>query len=315
MAVSSLETSTNRKPFSTRNFALVMNGQAGALLGQSDAAETLQAALGAAGGDVHVIPPEAGTLPERVALAKATGADCLVVAGGDGSIACAASALLDTDITLGLIPSGTMNLLAKDLHIETDDRAAAIRILTEGHSRRIDAGTLGEHVFLCASMLGTPARLSRHREAGRQRGNGAAAWAGFASAAFRALGRNRSMRVVLRLDGQVLQRRSPSITVTVNRLNDASGRLFGRDDLSGGELAVYIVPRASAWSQVWLLLRTVLTGRLREPDVEILVTKQLEVQSGAAAMHVLLDGELRLLTPPLRYSIAANALNVVVPNA
>jgi len=315
MAVSSLESSTNRKPFATRNFALVMNRQAGALLGQTDEAETLQAALGAAGGKVHVIPPEAGTLPERIALAKATGADCLVVAGGDGSIACAATALLGTDVSLGLIPSGTMNLLAKDLHIDPADRAAAIRILAEGQSRRIDAGTLGEHVFLCASMLGTPARLSRHRETGRQRGNGAVAWAGFASAAMRALGRNRSMRVVMRLDGQVIQRRSPSITVTVNRLNDASGRLFGRDDLSGGVLVVYIVPRASVLRQAWLLLRTVLTGRLRAPDVEIFVTKQLEVQSAAAAMHVLLDGELRLLTPPLHYSIAANALNVIVPNA
>ena len=315
MAVSSPESSTNYKPLSPRNFALVLNGQAGALLGQTDAAGALQAALSAAGCEVHVVPSDAGTLPERIALAKDTSPDCLVVAGGDGSIACAAAAILGTGISLGLVPSGTMNLLAKDLHIDPSDREAAIRILVEGQSRRIDAGRLGEHVFLCASMLGTPARLSRHREAGRQRGNGFLAWAGFGSAALRALGRNRSMRVVMRLDGQVIQRRSPSITVTVNRLNDASGRLFGRDDLSGGELAVYIVPRASALRQVWLLLRTVLTGRLSAPDVEILVTKQLEVQSRSVAMHVLLDGELRLIAPPLRYSIAPDALNVIVSNA
>jgi diacylglycerol kinase family enzyme len=315
MAVSSPELSTNRKPLPQRNFALVTNGQAGGLLGQTNAAEGLVAALSAAGGQVHVVPADVGTLPERIALAMDTSPDCLVVAGGDGSVACAAAALLGTGISLGLIPSGTMNLLAKDLHIDLSDRDAAIRILAEGQSRRIDAGALGEHVFLCASMLGTPARLSRHREAGRQRGNGILAWAGFGSAALRALGRNRSMRVVMRLDGQVIQRRSPSITVTVNRLNDASGRLFGRDDLSGGELVVYIVPRSSAFRQVWFLVRTVLTGRLSAPDVEVLVTKQLEVQSRHAAMHVLLDGELRLLTPPLRYSLAANALNVVVPNA
>ncbi len=315
MAVSSLETSTNRKPFPTRNFALVMNGQSGALLGQADAAEALQTALSAVGGEVHVIPADAGTLPERVAMAKRTGADCVVVAGGDGSVACAAAALLGTEVSLGLIPSGTMNLLAKDLHIDPADREGAIRVLAEGHDRQIDAGVLGEHVFLCASMLGTPARLSRHREAGRQRGNGFLAWAGFGSAALRALGRNRSMRVVMRLDGQVIQRRSPAITVTVNRLNDASGRLFGRDDLSGGELAVYIVPRASALRQVWLLLRTALTGRLTAPDVEIFVTKHLEVQSSAAALHVLLDGELGLIAPPLRYRLAPDAVRVLVPGA
>jgi diacylglycerol kinase family enzyme len=164
-------------------------------------------------------------------------------------------------------------------------------------------------------MLGTPAKLSRHREAGRQRGNGVVAWAGFMAAAVRALGRNRSMRVVMRLDGLVIQRRSPSITVTVNRLNDESGRLFGRADLSGGELGVYIVRRASAARQVWLLLRTLLTGRLREPDVEVFFAKRVEVQSRAAAMHVLLDGELRLLKPPLRYEIVKDALRVIVPDA
>jgi diacylglycerol kinase family enzyme len=290
-----------------------MNVQSGSLLGQRDAADSLQTALQAAGGDIHVIPADAGTLPERVALAVKTGADCVVVAGGDGSIACAAAALAGTQTCLGLIPSGTMNLLAKDLHIEPSDRAAAITLLTEGHTRLIDAGTLGEHTFLCASMLGTPARLTRHRETGRQRGNGLRAWAGFASAALRALARNRSHRMVMRLDGQVIQRRSPSVTITVNRLDDSSASLFSRSNLSGGELAVYIVKRSSPLKQAWLLLRTALTGKIGEPDVEVFTTKTLDIHSNATALHVLLDGELRLIAPPLHYAIRPDALRVVAP--
>jgi diacylglycerol kinase family enzyme len=314
MAVSAHEASTNGKQFLPRTFSLVSNAQAGGLLGQQEGDDSLERALAAGGGEVHVIAADAGTLPERVALAKATGAECVVVAGGDGSIACAASALIGTELSLGLIPCGTMNLLAKDLGIDPADRAAAVNTLVEGKTRLIDAGRLGEHAFLCASMLGTPARLARHREAGRQRGNGLRAWTGFASAALRALRRNRSMRVVMRFDGGVIRRRSPSITVTVNRLNDDSARLFGRDDLSGGELAVYVVRRSSAARQLWLLLRTLLTGRLREPHVEVFTTKRLEVRSLEPAMHVLIDGELRLLPPPLRYSIVPDALRVVVPD-
>jgi len=313
MAVSAQEESTNRKPRRHSKLALVLNAQAGALLGQSDMAATLQTLLLEAGDEVYIVPPEAGSLPERLALAKHSGADCVVVAGGDGTVACAATALLDSGISLGLIPCGTMNLLAKDLHIDPDDQAGAVRILAEGRSRSIDAGMLGENVFLCASMLGTPARLSRHREAGRQRGNGILAWARFGWAALRALLHNRSIRVVLRLNGQVLKRRTPSLTITVNRLDDGSGRFLGRANLSGGEFAVYLVRRSSVLRQARLVLRTALTGQFRAPDVEVFYTRELEIGSVEQALHVLLDGELQLLKPPLRYRLRAEALSVVAP--
>jgi diacylglycerol kinase family enzyme len=293
--------------------ALVLNGQAGALLGQDDAGGRLHETLAASGARVEVIAPDAGTLPERMALAMKTGADCVVVAGGDGSVACAAAQLAGSEVSLGVIPCGTMNLLAKDLRIDPADQDAAIETVVRGQTLAIDVGEVAGQVFLCASMLGTPARLSRHREAGRQRGNGLFAWTGFGWAALRALARNRSMHVVLRADGRVLRRRTPSITVTVNRLDDETARLFGRSDLRGGELGVYLVRRSSAWRQLWLLLRTLVSGRLRDPEIEFFATRQLEVVSRDAAMHVLLDGELRLIRPPLRYSVRPAALRVMAP--
>ncbi len=313
MAVSAQEPSTRNEPYRNRVVALVLNGQAGALLGQADPAGQLTEKLGASGAELRVIPPDAGTLPERMELAKASGADCVVVAGGDGTMACAAGCLAGSGVSLGLIPCGTMNLLAKDLHIDPGDQDAAIEILAHGHTRAIDVGRVDGHVFLCASMLGTPARLSRHREAGRQRGNGVLAWAGFASAALRALSRNRSLRVVLRADGKIMKLRTPSITVTVNRLDDDTGRLFGRSDLTGGELGVYVVRRSSALRQVFLLVRTALAGRLRDPEIDFFTARTVEVACKDAAMHVLVDGELRLIKPPLRYKIQPGALRVIAP--
>ncbi len=313
MAVSAQQASTKDEPYRHRVVALVLNSQAGALLGQADPAGTLAEKLGATGADVRIIPPDAGTLPERMEQARASGAECVVVAGGDGTIACAASALEGTGVSLGLIPCGTMNLLAKDLHIDPADHDAAIEILAHGQTRKIDVGQVDGHVFLCASMLGTPARLSRHREASRQHGNGVLAWAGFGWAALRALSQNRSMRVVVRADGKTRKLRTPSITVTVNRLDDDTARLFGRSDLRGGELGVYVVRRSSALRQAFLLARTVLTGRLRTPDIDFFTTRALEVDCADAAMHVLVDGELRLIKPPLRYEIKPGALRVIAP--
>jgi diacylglycerol kinase family enzyme len=189
----------------------------------------------------------------------------------------------------------------------------AVEILAHGRTRAIDVAAVGSHVFLCASMLGTPARLSRHREAGRQRGNGLRAWAGFGWAALRALSRNRSMRVVLRADDRVMKLRTPAITVTVNRLDDDTARLFGRSDLSGGVLGVYLVRRSSALRQGLLLARTVMTGRLRRPEIDFFTTRNLVVESEDAALHVLVDGEVRLIKPPLHYEIRPGALRVIAP--
>ena len=282
-------------------------------------AGSLEEMLRAGSAGLEVIPPDAGSLPERMKNAIATGADCVVVAGGDGSIACAAAALAGSGTALGMIPCGTMNLMAKDLGLDPADHAACVKTLSEGQTRAIDAGCVSgadgeDHLFLCASMLGTPARLTRHREAGRRSGGGPLAWAGFGVAAVRALWANRSKHLVLRLDGRVLKRRTPSLTITVNRLDDAAGRMFGRTNLDGGKLVLYIVRRGSVLRQVWVLLRAVAKGSLHAPEIEMIETIALEVSGRHAAMHVLVDGEMRLLAPPLCYTLRPKALLVIAPS-
>ena len=184
--------------------------------------------------------------------------------------------------------------------------------------RAIDVGEVAAgrppHRFLCASMIGTPARLSRHREAGRQRGNGPLAWAAFGLAALRALVRNRSMRLVLRVNGTERTVRTPSLTITVNKLDDGAGRNFGRSCLDGGRLAIYLVHRNSAFAQLRLLLRTAWRGSLQAPNIEVIDTDAVEIDSRHAAIHVLVDGERRLLAPPLRYTVRPGALKVMAPS-
>ena len=310
------ETESGGQP--ARRMALVANAKAGALLGRDGGAGSLEAMLRGEAASLDVIAADAGSLPERMRLAMQTGAECVVVAGGDGSIACAASVLAGTDTALGVIPCGTMNLFAKDIGLDPADHASCVRALADGAVRTIDAacvaGADGEaHLFLCASMLGTPARLTRHREASRKSGGGVLAWAGFGRAAIRALWANRSVRLVLRCNGRVLERRTPSLTITVNKLDDDAGRMFGRTCLDEGKLVLYVVRRASVLGQVWLLLRTVVSGTLHARAIEVIETEAVEITSRRRGLHVLVDGEMRLLVPPLRYTVRAGALRVVAP--
>jgi diacylglycerol kinase family enzyme len=313
-------TETGSQPADPGLIAIVLNAHAGALLGREDAAAQVQRAFESAGAAVRMIPAEAGTLPERIALARASGASRLVVAGGDGTIACAAQALAGAGgPALGILPSGTMNLLANDLRIPVGDAPAAIRALMDGTVRPIDVGEVSgaegsSHVFTCASMLGTPVRLGRHREAGRHAGNGWRAWLSFAHASLRAWRRNRSQRLTLVCDGQRMKIRSPSVTVTVNPLDDASGRRFGRSCLDGGALCLYIVRPNTPWRLLRVMVHALTSGTLTDRGIDVLQAHDLLIESRQAALHVLVDGEMRLLPPPLHYQVRPRALRVVVPS-
>jgi len=293
--------------------ALVMNEKAGALLGQDGSAGMLTKNLAAAGFDIVSPPP--GALPDRLRQAHDQGADLIVVAGGDGTVACAAAVLANTGAALGIIPAGTANLLARDLGIPPDDQSAAIRILTEGHRRDIDVGDIDGHVFLCALMLGSPARLGHHREMGRRRGNGIAAWLHFGRAFLRATVRHRALTFRVIVDGAHHRVRTPALTITVNALDDTSGRLFGRSHLDAGVLCLYAVRHRSLFAFLRLALRAA-SGRIADdPAVTILKGEHITIAGPTASLRVLIDGEEHLLPSPANIALIKKALNVMAAAA
>ena len=143
----------------------VINRKAGSALGYSleQLADEAEAAFQVAGHEmeVHVVEPE----QIEAALDKAVAAhpDILVAGGGDGTIRSAASRLLGSEIALGILPLGTVNRLAHDLHIPVEPRAA-LRVLANGGYREIDVAEVNGEIFLCNSMLGLPSEISEERQ-------------------------------------------------------------------------------------------------------------------------------------------------------
>ncbi len=295
-----------------RRFAVVFNPAAGTLLGRGDVEAALTAAFAEHGLIAELIPPEAGTLAERFTRARDSGADAVVAVGGDGSVGCAATLLVDSAMPLAILPSGTMNLLAKDLAIPVGDLAQAVKALVTAVPRAIDVGEVNGHVFLCGSMLGLPTRIGHHREAGR----GAAvwnAWPKLLRGVLRVLARQRAMRLTLVMDGQPRRVRVPALNVTVNALSDAAGHHFGRLTLDGGQLAVYLITHMRLWDVLRIGLR-VLFGHWREdPAVEEVLAGELVLRGSRPAMRVMNDGEAMLLDMPLHYRIRPGALIVLAP--
>jgi diacylglycerol kinase family enzyme len=100
--------------------------------------------------------------------ALAAGADVIAAAGGDGTVRAVAEVVHGSDATLALLPSGTGNLLARNMRLPIDDLGASVRTLFAGEDARIDFGDLvveregGEREqfgFLVMAGLGLDARM------------------------------------------------------------------------------------------------------------------------------------------------------------
>src|SRR5439155_1508434 len=116
--------------------------------------------------------------PTSAELAKgaiAEGFSAVIVAGGDGTVAPAAEALLDSPITLGILPFGSFMNVAKGLGIPLEPIDAA-RLIAERKLKRCDVGEVGKKVFfetcgigLDADAFGAARLVERGRWAGAWR--------------------------------------------------------------------------------------------------------------------------------------------------
>ncbi|MDO9709008.1 diacylglycerol/lipid kinase family protein [Paracraurococcus lichenis] len=297
-----------------RRVAVVINARSGGLLGRERAAEEVAEHLAATGLEAVIIhEAEEPELCARLDRAVAAGADAVVVGGGDGSIAAAAQRLAGTGIALGILPCGTMNMLARDLAIPLDLEEASA-VLARGEVRAIDVAEVNGHAFLCMSVLGLPTALGRHRE--RQRGGGIGARLRLALGALRTLWRYRPMGLDIALDGGAPQPlRARAFAVTNNAYAEGFGALFMRERLDRGELVLYRARHFGAWWIVRMLAAMALGAWRRRPEIEERAARQVAIGSRRRTLRVMNDGEALLLEPPLRYAIRPGALRVIVPSA
>jgi diacylglycerol kinase family enzyme len=111
-----------------------------------------QETLRAAGIATELLPtPGPGAASEQARAAVARGAQLVIVSGGDGTVNEVVNGLAGTEVPMGLLPSGTANVLAKELELPWSIPAAA-RLIPTGTPRRIALG-----------LVTSPERRDLHR--------------------------------------------------------------------------------------------------------------------------------------------------------
>ncbi len=94
----------------------------------------------------------------------------IVAVGGDGTVSLVAKLILGSGISLGILPAGSANGMAKELGI-AEDPATAMQIIAEGNTKDADVIKVNDkHISLHLSDIGLNAQLIKHFEEGKLRG-------------------------------------------------------------------------------------------------------------------------------------------------
>jgi len=107
-----------------------------------------------------VLTRYAGHGRELAAEAVQQGIRFVISVGGDGTMNEIASSLLHTDVSLGIIPMGSGNGLARHLKIPLDP-AKAIDLLNNFSITTIDSGNINGMPFFCTAGIGLDAQVSK----------------------------------------------------------------------------------------------------------------------------------------------------------
>ena len=289
---------------------VILNRGGGALAEKPALAGEVERSLSNAGLDVEVelLSPE-DCAARCQAIAK-RGDRLLIVGGGDGTIAGAASAVVGTNTLLGILPLGTLNHFARDLKIpERLDHAA--QLIASGHERLVDVGEINGRIFINNSAIGLYPLMVLDRDFQRKR-FGRSKRAAMIVASIRMLARFNHHRLTLTVNEERTGRvDTPLLFVGNNEYTidiEAPGR---REHLDRGELCVLVMRKKSRRGFLAASLRA-LFGRSRNDDmVRLDRVERLRVSGARRQLAVSLDGEVAGVQTPLDYRIRKKALRVI----
>jgi diacylglycerol kinase family enzyme len=271
-------------------------------------AEHARTALLSTGGHFDIREVAPSLLANAIGDAMRAGARRVVVAGGDGTIGAAAHAVTGSDTELAILPSGTLNHLAKDLGLPLD-LAEAAKLALSGQAVSVDGATVNGRLFLNTSSVGAYVTFVRARERLEHR-------LGYRIssivAAIRLLARLPVFRVSLQVEGHVRDYLTPLVFIGVGERELKLPTLGARVEHGRPGLHVMVIRRRSGARSLALALAAVARGVRqvsRTPALDAFLVDSCRIAPRTRTIAA--DGELITADPPLEYHHRPACIRVV----
>ncbi|MEW6255506.1 MAG: diacylglycerol kinase family protein [Pseudomonadota bacterium] len=288
---------------------VILNAQAGTIsdLGAERVREDVDAALTEPGVDVEVKLCQGEDMVRLITAAPTLGYDTLIVGAGDGTVSFATSVLANTGMILGVLPLGTMNLLAYDIGLPRD-LPGALAALREAEAMPIDLAQLNGRAFHGVSGVGFFSQMAMAREAMRQQHGRAIGWF---LALGKALVRAGRLRLNIDVDGQRVSLDAYAALVTNNSFDGAG---WHRSRLDGGQMEVLVAEDLGTLARVRVGADLLIQTWRDNPGIHTFSGRSITINAPHRhRLWVATDGEVTRESLPLRYEIQPQALRLLMP--
>ena len=257
---------------------------------------------------VESYPVRAGAqLPKLVERTIAAGHRLVVVGGGDGTLSSAVGAFAYADAALGVLPLGTGNSFAQTLTIP-QNLERALDIIAGGKVVDVDLGIVNGAYFSNVATIGLSANVARRTPKGLKRVLGPIAY--LIIGAVQTVQHDAFVATID--DGE------RTVQLDTHQIIVANGRVFGATPITANahvdnrSRAIVTLCGKSRWqvARMWVAL---LAGRIDKLDDAVGSASSGCTITATPPQYIDVDGEVVTQTPA-RFSLAAEALRVLVPS-
>ena len=260
---------------------------------------------------VETVLLEPGRDLEQLARdAVARGADCLGMAGGDGSQALVASIAIEHDLPFVCVSAGTRNHFALDLGLNREDPRESMLAFRDAVERRVDYATVNGRLFVNNVSLGVYAQIVQQDAY-----------------------RDAKVETTLTLLPEMLSRQATpfdlqfttpdgehvdgAIVVMVSNNPYVLGLTpdnAQRRRLDTGQLGVFAVTTTTGSEAARLFAATAAGQRARSAHWREFTATAFEVNSRSGTAFAGVDGEALELPTPMQFQIHPRGLTLLVPS-
>ncbi|MDQ3628522.1 MAG: phosphatase PAP2 family protein [Actinomycetota bacterium] len=245
--------------------------------------------------------------------ALAADVEMVLVAGGDGTVRVVCTELARTGVSIGVVPLGTGNLLARNLGIPLHG-LDAVEVALSGQDRAVDAVSLGgddlhETCFMVMAGLGLDAAIM---EGAREHLKARMGWTAYVVSALRQL-RYPAMTVEIAVDDRPPVRRRARTVVVGNVGSLQAGiPLLPDARIDDGMLDVVVIAPRRLLGWLPLVARVLARGRRTDERLDRMTGRSVVVRAERVTPRQL-DGDPILPGREIRAQVMAGTLLVRVP--
>ncbi len=239
--------------------------------------------------------------------------DVVIAVGGDGTINEMIQELAGSETALGVIPSGTVNVWARETGIPLSSSEAQ-EVLRYGRTRRIDLGKVNDRYFLLMSTIGFDAEVTHTVEKRPAKRFGVlgyiflGAWLGLGYPNF---------QVTLKMGKRVIRERALQVVFGNTQLYAGTIKFTWRAKCDDGILDISIVRSQNVFGRLMIGIDFLLRRKKRERWVLYESAEEIEIHT-PQEVAIQVDGDPDGYTnktgfPPTIVRVVPGALKVIVP--